>query len=149
MFVPPPADRRVLSRHRLPAPYRLLLALLWGAPAGIVLGALLLARGWSPALLDLRLLLPLALLVIPVRYVWREGIDVLPAGIFARVHLPRYYPYAVLRSWALRHHPEGAVLTVWDTESSLVLAVHAAHLSDLPGLLRALRAHVNCHEEQH
>ncbi|NWF71149.1 MAG: hypothetical protein HXY40_18865 [Chloroflexi bacterium] len=133
--------KRVLSRHRLPRPYRAALALLWFAPVALLLAALLLAHGMTLALFDPRLLLPLLLLSLPALYVWQEGVDVLEDGLVARIHLPRYYPYQQLSYWRYDAHPARRVLTIWRAQYK-ALECRAGHLSDFPLLLRALEARV-------
>ncbi len=132
----------ILSRHRLPHPYRILLAALWVTPPSIFLVTLLLQHGLTAALLDPRFWLPALVMSLPALYVWREGVDVLPGGIIARVHVPRYYPYASLGTWYLDSRPDRRVLTVWDTHSRKVLECRPGHLTDLPTLLAALKANV-------
>jgi hypothetical protein len=132
----------VLSRHRLPTRYRVSLAALWLAPIVILLLALIFSRGLSLALIDPRLLLPFGLMALPALYVWQEGVDVLPGGIVARMHLPRYYTYDRLQMWYLDTRPQRRILTVWDTDNRKVLECHAAHLTDLPVLLSVLKRHL-------
>jgi len=138
-------SQTILSRHRLPHPYRWALAALWIAPACIFFVALLLNHGLSPALFDPRFLLPAVVMSLPALYIWREGVDVLPDGIIARVHLPhRYHPYAALGAWYLDTRPNRRVLTVWDVHNRKVLECRPGHLTDLPLLLRALKDNVCC-----
>jgi hypothetical protein len=132
----------VLSRHRLPRPYRLLLTIFWALPAVMLFGATVISQGFTPALVDPRLWLLLALLLLPALYVWREGVDVLADGIIARVHVPRYYPYEVLDNWYFDQHPQRRVLTVW-SKGRKVLECRAGHLTHLPVLLRALKSHLS------
>jgi hypothetical protein len=132
---------RVISRHRLPRPYRVSLCALWLAPLAL-LSVVLVARHGLAALFDPRLLLPLLVMGIPACYVWREGVDVLQSGIVRRVHLSRYYPFEGLDTWYYDPRDGRRVLTVWDAGRHKVLEVRAAHLTDLPGLLRALDARV-------
>jgi hypothetical protein len=132
----------ILTRHRLPHPYRILLAALWVTPSGIFLLTLLLQHGFTASLLDPRFWLPALLMCLPALYVWHEGVDVLPDGIIARVHLPRYYPYTSLGTWYLDSRPDKRVLTVWDTGNRKVLECRPGHLTDLPALLAALKANV-------
>lgn len=133
------SKRRVLSIHRLPRPYRVGLTALWLAPSGILLALLMLRWGLTGALFDLRLLLPLALMMLPALYVWQEGVDALPDGIVRRVHWPRYYAYDQLDFWHYDTHPTRQTLTVWDANRRKALECRAAHLTDLPLLLRTLR----------
>lgn len=130
----------ILSRHRLPRPYRLCLVGFWLAPSFILLLALTLRAGTIP--LDPRLLLPLLLLTLPALYIWHEGIDVLPSGIVRRVHLPRYYTYAELETWYLDSRPDRHTLIIWNGHRRKVVECRAAHLTDLPLLLRALKENV-------
>jgi hypothetical protein len=134
--------KSVLSRHRLPRRYRWSLAGLWFAPILILLAALVLSRGFSPALFDLRLLIPLLALTIPALYVWRQGVDVLVGGLVSREFVPRYYPYASIETWYFDKRPERRVLTVWDAENCKLMEFRAGHLTDLPLLLAALKANV-------
>jgi len=103
----------------------------------------LIGNGVSLALLDPRLIVPLLLMLLPACYVWQEGIDAHPNGITARMHVPRYHAYADLAAWHIDDRPEGHILTVWDTQQRKVIALHAAHLTDLPLLLNWLEAHVD------
>ncbi len=132
----------VLSRHRLPQNYRISLAVLWITPIGLLFATILLSRGFTLALFDPRLLIPLALMSIPALYVWREGIDVLPSGIIARVFWPRYYPYQSLDNWYFDQRADRRTLTVWDFTNRKVLECRAGHLTDLPALLTALKVNL-------
>lgn len=129
----------VISRHRLTAPYRWALAALWALPAGILLVSALLGRGFSLHLADPRLLLPLALMALPALYIWREGVDVRGDGLVIRIHGWRYRSFAELDTWYLDARPQRRLLTVWDRRGYKVLECHAAHLTDLPLLLAALK----------
>lgn len=133
-----PTAQPVLSRHRLPRRWRTVLAVLWSLPLILLLLALVVSRGPSPALLDPRLLMPALLMLVPAWYVWQEGVDVLPRGIIARVHQPRFYDYASLCGWQFDAHPERRVLTIWDCERRIVLECRAAHLTEFTVLLAAL-----------
>jgi hypothetical protein len=108
----------------------------------LLAAALLLGTGDLPALLDLRLLLPLLIGLLPAVYIWQEGVDVLPGGLRRRVHLPRYYPYRALAMYTYDPRPGRRLLTVWDEQGRLALQCHVAHLTDFPVLLRALHHHV-------
>ncbi|MFN8371716.1 MAG: hypothetical protein U0694_02405 [Anaerolineae bacterium] len=130
----------VISRHRLPRFYRLALTVLWLLPLAMLGGALLLAHGLPP-LLDVRLLAPLLLMALPALYIWQEGVDVLDNGIRARVHLPRFYPYEHLDNWYFDSRPQRRVLTIWSARGK-VLECRAGHLTDVPTLLRELKARV-------
>jgi hypothetical protein len=132
----------VISRHRLPRRYRVSLTVLWLMPIVLLSLTLIISRGLSLALLDPRLLLPLFVMGVPALYVWHEGIDVLPSGIVARLHWPRYYPYDRLQTWYLDTRPDRRILIVWDTDDAKVLETHARQLTQLPALLTALKTHV-------
>ncbi len=126
----------VLSRHRLPQPYRGALAALWVTPTAavmIVLGA------FHGALYDPRLWVPVLVMAIPALVIWREGVDVLPDGLVVRQHGWRYYPYTTLDTWYLDPRPDRRLLTVWHAHNGRVLVVHAAHLTDLSNLLKVLK----------
>ncbi len=129
----------VLSRHRLPRFYRVSLTVLWLLPGAIF--GLLFALGGG--LFDPRAALPALVMALPALYIWQEGVDVLPRGIVARVHVPRYYDYAALQAWSFDAHPERRTLTVWDRQQQKVLECRAVHLTDLPMLLDALRQNVS------
>jgi hypothetical protein len=132
----------ILSRHRLPWNYRIALVGLWITPVILFTLAVLLSRGLTPAILDPRFLFPLGLMLIPALYVWREGVDVLPSGIIAHMHWPRYYPYADLDNWHFDSRADRRTLTVWDTSNRKVLECRAGHLTQLPMLLSALKANL-------
>lgn len=132
----------VLSRHRLPRKYRVSLSVLWIMPIIIFMAAILFSQGLTAALLDLRLWLPLAIMIIPAIYIWHEGVDVTPSGIIARVHRPRYYSYQQLDNWYYDKRPERHTLTVWDSDNRKVLECRAGHLTDLPKLLAALKTNL-------
>ncbi|NDJ61761.1 MAG: hypothetical protein GYB67_11590 [Chloroflexi bacterium] len=132
----------MISRHRLPPPYRYALTALWCTPALLLVAAIVISRGINPALLDVRLLLPLGALLLPAVYVWREGVDVLPDGLIARVHVPRYLAYRRLASWHYDPRRERRTLVIWDTKQHTVLECRAGHLTDLPTLLAALDEHL-------
>jgi hypothetical protein len=132
------AKSAVLSRHRLPRAYRIGLVTVWSLPVCLLVGALLAGRGVNAALLDARLLVPLGVMLLPAVYVWQEGVDVLADGLVIRVHWPRRRDYAELERWSL-----GAeALTIWDQAQHKALEVQAAHLTDLPELVRALDEHL-------
>jgi hypothetical protein len=130
---------QVISRHRLPKFFRVGLAVLWLTPIVLLSLAILISRG----MLDLRLLPPMLLMAVPAAYVWQEGVDVLPSGIVSRTYWPRYYPYICLQRWNFNQRDR--VLTVWDTGNRKALECRPGHLTDLPGLLAALKSHVPYH----
>lgn len=129
----------ILSRHRLPSSYRYLLAALWAAPAVVLFFGLILGHGFSPYLIDPRLLLPLVVMGLPALYVWREGVDVLPDGIHIRLNGWRYRRFDELDNWYLDSRPQRHLLAVWDLEGHKVLEIHAAHLTNLPTLLATFK----------
>jgi hypothetical protein len=135
-------NRKVISRHRLPQPYRTGLAAFWLAPLILMTSAALIGGGQARAMLDPRFLLLALLMTVPAIYVWQEGVDVREDGIVRRVHVPRYYPYESLAVWAFDSHPSRRLLTIWDARRRKVLECRAGHLTDLPLLLDALRARV-------
>jgi hypothetical protein len=132
----------VVSRHRLPHGYRVGLTVLWVTPVVLLVATIVLSRGMTVALLDPRLLLPLAIMLLPALYIWQEGVDVLPNGIVSRVHRPRYYPYEQLDNWYYDSRPDRRVLTVWDAQNHKAIECRAGHLTDLPRLLAALKANL-------
>lgn len=141
------AHVEVLSRHRLPQPYRGLLIVLWLLPLFLLVLALIYGHGMTLAVFDPRLLLIMGLMALPALYVWQEGVDVLSTGIVRRVYVPRYYAYADLHTWELaeRRPIAACILTIWDSERQIVLAYHAAHLTGLPELVNALQTHLGEH----
>lgn len=128
----------VLSRHRLPRPYRLSLTALWLTPIALLSLTLLISHGFSPALLDPRLLIPFLLMTIPALYIWREGVDVLPEGLSVNQHGSHYHAYTELDNWYYDSHPDKRVLTIWDSENRKALECRA-YLTDMPLLLHALK----------
>ena len=134
----------VLSRHRLPRLYRWGLAALWFAPVVLIVASVLAGQGLSPGLVDPHFWLPLAVMAIPAVYLWREGVDVLPGGLVTRVHWPRYYPYAYLKTWMVDDHPARRVLTIWDVDDRKVFEQRTRHLTDLSRLLGALDDNIHC-----
>jgi hypothetical protein len=132
----------VLSRHRLPNPYRYLLTGLWLTPLALLICAVCIGRGFSPAIFDPRFLLPLGLMSVPALYVWQEGVDVLAGGVKVRVYWPRYHAFTRLEGWHITWRHEGRILTIWARGDLTVLQCHTAHLSGLPVLLKALAANV-------
>lgn len=128
----------VLSRHRLPQPYRLLLFIFWLLPMGILLMSLVIGHGFSAHFFDPRLLLVLVLMACPALYIWQEGVDVCGDGLLVRVYVPRHYPYVQLAEWHLGDQPQRRVLTIWRDDGVKALQCHAVHLTDFPTLVRAL-----------
>jgi hypothetical protein len=132
----------VLSRHRLPGVYRYSILVLWLTPIFLLIFTVILGKGVTPAVLDVRLIIPLAVLALPALYIWQEGVDVLPNGIRARVQVPRYYTYTALGTYYYDARTDRHVLTIWDAESRKVLECRARHLTHFPTLLASLKANV-------
>ncbi|MBC6937344.1 MAG: hypothetical protein DWB42_16105 [Chloroflexi bacterium] len=133
----------VLSRHRLPLPYRAGLAAAWLLPPVLLLLALLYG-GLTPSGFDLRLGLLFGLMCAPALYIWREGVDVLPGGLVARVFWPRYLPYERLDAWYFDGRADRRVLTIWSLSGTKALECRAGHLTNFPALLAALKANIRC-----
>lgn len=132
----------VVSRHRLPRLYRLGLTVMWIAPLAVFVTVIVAETGLNPALLSPRFLLPALLMLIPAAYVWQEGIDLLPGGIYRRIHVPQFYPYEAI---ARLHYDARAgvhVLTLWDADNRKMVECRAAHLTEFPALLAALEERV-------
>jgi hypothetical protein len=132
----------VLSRHRLPNLYRYSIITFWVAPIFVFALTIMVGRGFTTSLFDMRFLVPAAMMALPAFYIWQEGVDVLPNGIRARVHIPHYYDYSVLGTWYYDSRVQRRVLTVWDEESRKVLECRAGHLTDFPVLTASLKANV-------
>lgn len=132
----------VLSRHRLPGVYRYSITALWLTPIFLLILTIVLGRGFTSVMLDWRLILPLAIMTLPALYIWQEGVDVLPCGIRARVHVPRYYNYTALDTYFYDARADRHVLTVWDVNARKVLECRAGHLTKFPTLLASLKEHV-------
>ena len=132
----------VLSRHRLPGAYRYSIVALWLTPIFLLMLTILLGKGNMSTMLDLRLIIPLMIMALPALYIWQEGVDVLPCGIRARVHIPRYYTYTTLDTYYYDARADRHVLTVWDVSSRKVLECRAGHLTQFPTLLASLKEHV-------
>lgn len=133
----------ILSRHRLPQPYRAALIIFWLLPVILLVLAVAAGRGMTPALFDPRFLILLGLMSLPAWYVWQEGVDVLPGGIIARLHWPRYHAYQSLAGWDEGYYMDCRILTIWGMSGNKVLEMHAAHLTDFAALFAALDEHVN------
>lgn len=136
----------VLSRHRLPNVYRYSIVALWLTPIFLFLLTILLGKGMMA--LDLRLIVPMAIMTLPALYIWQEGVDVLPCGIRARVHIPRYYDYHMLHTYHYDARAERHVLTVWDVSARKVLECRAGHLTKFPTLLASLKENVRLQSPQ-
>lgn len=132
----------VLSRHRLPGFYRYSIMALWLMPIFLLIMMILLGKGITPGTLDLRLIPPLMVMALPAVYIWQEGVDVLPCGIRARVHIPRYYTYTTLSIYSYDARTDRHVLTIWDINSRKVLECRAGHLTQFPTLLSSLKENV-------
>ncbi|MEP7290695.1 MAG: hypothetical protein ABI835_02880 [Chloroflexota bacterium] len=115
----------VIRRHRLPTRYRVGLTVLWMVPLGLFVAAIVSQRGLDPAL-----------------YFWREGIDVLPDGIYRRMHVPQYYAFSEMTRWHYDARKERHVLTIWDETERKIVECRAGHLTDFPALLEVLEERV-------
>lgn len=133
----------ILSRHRLPTPYRQALAGLWAAPVGILLTVMLARGGLEAVMADLRPALLLAVMLLPTFYIWNEGVDVRRRGMQVRIHVPRYYAFTALAAWSYDTRPGRRVLTVWDKRGAKALECRASQLTALPDLLETLRLHLH------
>lgn len=127
-----------LSRHRLPQPYRALLIVFWLLPILLGVMAIGVGRGFSPAFFDPRFILLIALMSLPAFYIWQEGVDVFPEGLYVRVYVPRYYTYDELWTW----RQERGILTVWHDSRQKVLECHGVHLTDFEVLVGTLRENI-------
>jgi hypothetical protein len=135
-------NQPILSRHRLPRFYRVSLTLFWGMPALIFIITILGSHGEALAVIDPRFWIPILLMCVPAVYIWREGVDVLPDGIIARIFWPRYYAYSEMDTWYFDQRPQHRVLTVWDANHYKLLEYRAGHLTNLVDLLSTLKSHV-------
>jgi hypothetical protein len=137
-----PAETRhtvVIRRHRLPKPYRALLPLFILLPFPIFCIAILIGRGYTPALFDPRFWLPMLVGVVPAVYWWREGVDVLADGFVRRIHFPRRYRYHELADWTL--FSRDGVLIVLDHDGRKALECRAS-LTEFDRLVDEIRRHV-------
>lgn len=134
----------VVSRHRLPQPYRTLLVCGWLALPTILLVGIMLGAGPSLSYFDPRFLLLIGLMALPAYYVWQEGVDVFEGGLLARFYVPRRYRYDRLSHWQVKFvwRVNAEILTVWDENNHIVLSRHLAHLSDVRRLIDTLSDHV-------
>jgi len=77
---------RVISRHRLPEPYRSLLCGLWLTPQTLLLLTIITrAEGSLWGLLHPLTVLALLLTALPALYVWNEGVDVTERALRIRI----------------------------------------------------------------
>ena len=132
----------VLRRHRLPALYRIGLTALWIMPLGIFVVAMILGRGFDRELFNPRFVLPALVMIAPALYFWREGIDVLPNGIYRRMHLPQYFAFTQMKRWHYDARADKHVLTIWDAEGQKIVECRAGHLTQFPALLDVLEKQV-------
>jgi hypothetical protein len=129
----------ILSRHRLPQPYRTTIVVLWMLPSFILFGALLVGNGFTLALLHPVLLLPLVAMGAPALYVWHEGIDVMENGLQIRIRGWRRLPYDQLDTYYVHDYHGVRLLKLWDVKNQRVLTVYTAHLTEVPTLLNTLK----------
>lgn len=134
--------RQAFSRHRLPRPYRVGLTVMWIAPLVMFVAVMVAETGLNPALLDPRFLLPALLMLLPAAYVWQEGIDLLPGGVYRRIHVPQFYPDEAIARLHYDTRDGIRVLTLWDVQGRKLVECRAAHLTDFPALLAALEARI-------
>lgn len=130
----------VLSRHRLPHPYRVALSILAITPAVLLASALVISRG--AALLDIRIVIPLMVMSAPALYYWHEGIDVLQQGLVTRQFLTRFCAYDEIAAWDYDTFSNPRVLTLWQTRQHKLAEFQASHLTNLTALLDALQDHI-------
>lgn len=128
----------VLRRHRLPTFYRVGLTMMWIMPLCIFITAMIGGRGVDRDLLNPRFVLPALVMIAPALYFWREGIDVLPNGIYRRIHLPQYYAFTEMRRWHYDARDDRHVLTIWNAEGEKIVECRAGHLTEFPALLDVL-----------
>ena len=129
----------VLTRHRLPRFYRVGLTVMWIVPLLIFILAIIIGTGINPALLDPRFVLPALLMIAPALYFWQEGIDVLPHGLYRRIHIPHhYYAFDEMADWDYDPREDRHVLTIWDVQNQKIVECRAGHLTDFPTLLEIL-----------
>ena len=137
MFYQPPDT--VITRHRLPHPYRIGLTVMWNVPLLIFITAIVAERGFDPSLFDPRFLIPALLMILPSVYFWREGIDVLSNGIYRRTHVPQYYAFSQMARWQYDARADRDVLTIWDGTDQKIVECRAGHLTDFPTLLETIQ----------
>ena len=128
----------VLRRHRLPPLYRVGLSVMWVVPLLLFIGVIVSQRGIDPAFFDPRFFIPAGIMIAPALYFWREGIDVLPDGLYRRIHLPRYVPFTEMRRWRYDAREGRRVLTIWDADGQKLVECRAGHLTEFPALLEML-----------
>jgi hypothetical protein len=132
----------VHSRHRLPEPFRSVLCGLWLTPATLMLLTLVHMHGLSWAVFHPFTLLAALVMALPAWYVWNEGVDVTETALRVRMTGWRVRTFEQLDTWHLDRRRDDAILTVWDRQNRRVIHTHAAHLTDLPALLRTLKTRV-------
>jgi hypothetical protein len=131
--------RPVITRHRLPPRYRIGLTVLWVLPLLIFIIAIIAETGINPDLLDPRFLFPALLMIAPALYFWQEGIDVLPDGLYRRIHIPhQFYSFEVMARWHYDRREDRHVLTIWDVQNQKIVECRAGHLTDFPALVEIL-----------
>jgi hypothetical protein len=139
-YLPSISTHAVLSRHRLPKPYRALLPALVLTPIPIFVLAILFGRGFHPDLLDPRFWLPLSIALLPAVYWWREGVDVRVNGIVRRIQIPRFYPYADLASYY--YAADKGLFIIYDNDGDTAFECRPAHLTDFPMFLETCDTHL-------
>lgn len=137
----------VVSRHRLPEPYRSVLVGLWLLPPCLMFAVLLIFGSAQFALLHPLTLLFLCLMSLPALYVWREGIDVTAVGVRVRMGGWHYRPFARLRGAFITYERGTAVFTLLDENAVRVVMCPAAHLTECRRLVALLRTQLYPPEE--
>lgn len=133
----------ITSRHRLPDPYRTVLCALWLTPVTLLMLTIIRFNGFSWGLLHPITIGAVGLMCLPAWLVWREGVDVTEKALYIRISGWRQRSFDELDTWTLdNRNPNDPILTVWDNTQHKVIHTHAAHLTDLPLLLRALKSRV-------
>jgi len=132
----------VLSRHRLPQPYRLLLVCFWLLPIGLLYLSLLAAHGPTFSLLHPVLLLALVGMGMPALYVWHEGVDVTEQGLIIRCGGWRHRTYAQLDAWYVDTRPPHRIFVLWDVNNRRIVSRHTAHLTNFDTLARTLKSRI-------
>ena len=133
----------VISRHRLPEPFRSILAFLWILPICLLSVTLIVQNGFSLNLFHPLMLLTVTAMALPAIYVWNEGVDVTRTGLNIRVQGWRSRTYDQLVCWTLSTYHETRILKIRDAHQQYVLNCHLAHLTDAAQLLRVLKSKVH------
>ena len=107
----------VISRHRLPEPYRSLLCGLWLTPPALMFLTLIKLNGLTWAVFHPLTLLAGVLMALPAWYVWQQGVDVMPDALHIRITGWRRRTFDQLDTWTLAPNPpDEPILLVWDRQ---------------------------------